>query len=58
MIISLLTTNDINEINERFYELITKQNEGENRESSHPYDVDWAKYDALQSPNLKGSDTQ
>lgn len=58
VIISLLTTNDINEINERFYELITKQNEGENRESSHPYDVDWAKYDALQSPNLKGSDTQ
>lgn len=36
------------EINEHFYELISEDNES-NRVASHPYEVDWSKYDKLQS---------
>lgn len=36
------------EINERFYELLSENNV-DNEIASHPYEVDWTKYDQLQS---------
>ena len=47
-IISLLTNHEMEEINEHFYELISGDSEN-NRVAPHPYEVDWTKYDQLQS---------
>src|SRR5699024_11060011 len=47
-LLSLLPTHEMEEINERFYDLISESND-DNEISSHPYEVDWAKYDQLQS---------
>ncbi len=41
--ISLLIQHEMNEIEERFYELMTAS-----PAPSHPYDVEWSQYDALQ----------
>lgn len=37
------------EIDESFYELISKSDDA----ISHPYDVEWAQYDALQPNTLE-----
>lgn len=47
-LISLLTHHEMEEINERFYELLSENNV-DNEIASHPYEVDWTKYDQLQS---------
>lgn len=44
------------EINDRFYELLNDQTEEMYEPDSHPYDVNWAMYDELQSPSREGSD--
>ncbi|RIJ62816.1 IS21 family transposase [Rummeliibacillus sp. POC4] len=43
-IINLLVQHSMKEIDEQFYELISKDKE----DTSHPYDVEWSQYDALQ----------
>ncbi len=51
-LISLLINHDMEEINERFYDLLQHQSERISDSTSHPYDVDWSKYDLLQ-PSAK-----
>lgn len=48
-LIGLLANHEMNEINERFYELLGDQASTVKGSESHPYDVDWNKYDQLQS---------
>lgn len=47
-LISLLSTHEMSEINEHFYELVAKQSSELQEPENHPYDIDWAKYDLLQ----------
>ena len=51
-LISLLVTHEMNEINDKFYDLLQEQPERVSDPTPHPYDVDWSKYDLLQ-PSLK-----
>ncbi|QQX26313.1 IS21 family transposase [Heyndrickxia sporothermodurans] len=55
-LISLLANHEMGEINDRFYELLNDQTEEMYEPDSHPYDVNWAMYDELQSPSREGSD--
>lgn len=48
-LIGLLTNHEMDEINERFYELLDDQVNPITKSESHPYDIDWDKYDQLQS---------
>ncbi len=47
-LIGQLANHDMNEINEKFYELLGEQINVEETFESHPYDVNWQKYDQLQ----------
>ncbi len=47
-LISLLSTYEMSEINEQFYELVNTQSVLLQEPENHPYDVNWAKYDQLQ----------
>lgn len=47
-LISLLTTYEMTEINEQFYELVSMQPSALQEPENHPYDIDWDKYDQLQ----------
>lgn len=54
-IIVLLTTHDMNQINDEFYELLSGQSDVLKEPEDHPYDVDWSKYDQLQNaPQIEG----
>lgn len=48
-LIGLLANQEMDEINEQFYELIDNQISTVTKPESHPYDIDWDKYDQLQS---------
>lgn len=48
-LIGLLANHEMNEINERFYELLGDSVDTATKSESHPYDIDWAKYDQLQN---------
>lgn len=48
-LIGLLANHEMNEINERFYELLGDSVDTVTKSESHPYDIDWAKYDQLQN---------
>lgn len=48
-LIGLLANHEMDEINEQFYELIDNQISTVTKPESHPYDIDWDKYDQLQS---------
>jgi hypothetical protein len=48
-LIGLLANHDMNEINERFYDFVEQQSDQLKEPKYHPFDVDWAKYDQLQS---------
>lgn len=48
-ILNLLVTHEMSQINEEFYELLSSQTDALKEPESHPYDVDWDKYDQLQS---------
>ncbi|GAA0303118.1 transposase [Gracilibacillus halotolerans] len=50
-LLSLIVTHDIQEIDDRFYELLPGEEqfeEGSDDSTNHPYDVDWSIYDSLQ----------
>lgn len=47
-LIGLLATREMNEINEQFYELLGNQFNSTKEPETHPYGVDWNKYDQLQ----------
>jgi len=54
-IIALLTTHDMNQINDNFYELLSVQSDTLKEPEAHPYDIDWSKYDQLQTaPQIEG----
>ncbi|MDQ0158033.1 IS21 family transposase [Robertmurraya andreesenii] len=57
-LIGLLANREMAEINDQFYELINDQPEELKDPELHPYDVDWAKYDQLQSLSPEGSEGQ
>ncbi len=46
-LIGLLVNHDMEEIIDRFYELISKQSREFDEADIHPYEVDWQKYDHL-----------
>lgn len=48
-LIGLLANHEMIEINERFYELLGDETTALTEPNSHPYDIDWKKYDQLQS---------
>ena len=48
-IIALLTTHDMTQINDDFYELLSVQSDTLKEPEAHPYDIDWSKYDQLQT---------
>lgn len=48
-LIGLLANHDMNEIDERFYDFVEQQSDQLKEPKYHPFDVDWAKYDQLQS---------
>lgn len=55
LLIALLATHDMNEINDEFYELLNGQSDALKETESHPYDIDWSKYDQLQNaPQIEG----
>lgn len=47
-LISLLSTHDMVEINDRFYDFVDLQPRMLQEPENHPYDIDWSKYDNLQ----------
>ncbi|MFD2628917.1 IS21 family transposase, partial [Oceanobacillus kapialis] len=47
-LINLLIQYDMEEVNDKFYDLLQQQSERTFDSTSHPYDVDWSKYDLLQ----------
>jgi len=50
-LLSLIINHDIQEIDERFYELLpeeTRVDASDGVSTNHPYDVDWSIYDSLQ----------
>ncbi|WP_335696860.1 IS21 family transposase [Sporosarcina sp. P37] len=54
-IIGLLATYEMNEINNQFYELLSGQSDELKEPDAHPYNIDWSKYDQLQSaPQIEG----
>lgn len=54
-IIALLTTHDMIQINDDFYELLSVQSDTLKEPEAHPYDIDWSKYDQLQTaPQIEG----
>lgn len=50
-LISLLINHEMAEINEHFYDFMDEQALKVSDLDPHPYDVDWSKYDLLQSTN-------
>ena len=45
----------MNQINDEFYELLSGQSDALKEPEAHPYDVDWSKYDQLQTaPQIEG----
>ena len=48
-LIGLLVNHDMEEINDCFYELLEPSGSTETKSESHPYSIDWSKYDQLQS---------
>lgn len=46
-LLSLIVTYEIEEINERFYELVDRSCSENEIDTLHPYGVDWSKYDQL-----------
>lgn len=48
-LLSLILNHDMQEIDERFYELLPEEVYGDS--TNHPYDVDWNIYDSLQPMN-------
>jgi transposase len=55
-LISLLLTHEMKEINECFYDLVNEQPEALREPTHHPYDIDWNKYDQLQSTTSEGEE--
>lgn len=53
-LIGLLANHDMEEINDQFYDLLSKQSDDLSEPDCHPYDVDWTKYDQLQSTSQNG----
>lgn len=53
-LLSLITKYEMEEINERFYELLPTENEQNSTRHTieHPYDVNWGIYDSLQPMNF------
>lgn len=57
-LIGLLATHEMSEVNDRFYEFVSEQTIELTEPESHPYDVDWSKYDQLQSFSHEGSESR
>ncbi len=57
-IIGLLANHDMNEINDRFYDLLGGQSDTLKEPEAHPYDIDWNKYDQLQNTSQTGNEVQ
>ncbi|ESU31663.1 transposase [Bacillus sp. 17376] len=55
-LIATLVLHDMEEISERFYELLSEQTEEMKEPADHPFDVDWSIYDQLQSPADAGGE--
>lgn len=55
-LIGLLAKYDLSEINDFFYELLSEQSTVLKEPDSHPYDVDWLKYDQLQAVSQSGGE--
>lgn len=57
-LIATLVLHDMEEISERFYELLSQQTLEMKEPAGHPFDVDWSIYDQLQSPSPAGGVTE
>ncbi|GAB2319380.1 hypothetical protein IRB23SM22_16380 [Alkalibacterium sp. s-m-22] len=56
-LLSLIITREMQEIDEKFYELLPEEKQfdpSSDTSTNHPYDIDWSVYDSLQ-PTVKES---